>query len=87
MNSNENQITAITEDNKEVIFEVIDTAIYKDNMYMIVTENNIENGEATILKQIKSEENYITYSFVEEDEEFEKVMEIFMDNDEFDFIL
>ena len=88
----DNIITAIDENGEEIDMFILDSAIYKDVMYVLAVEDNEDEMEdedeivdATILKQVVSGDDYITYAFVEDDEEFEKVMEMFEENDAYEF--
>ena len=87
----ENKIIAIDDDGAEIELFIMDSVIYRDTMYVIaISEEDDEDDsedviDATLLKQVKSEEDYITYSFVEDDEEFNTVMAMFEENEEYEF--
>lgn len=86
---NDKKVTALDENNNEIIFTILDNLTLNNEIYVIVTEEDENNNEikATILKQIKNENNYITYSFIENEKEFIFVMEKFRQNDEYDIEL
>lgn len=83
----DNKITAIDDNNNKIEFIVIDSLIVNDNIYIVATENEDDTEiEATILKEIKIEGDYITYSFIEDEIEFDEVMEVLNQKDDYDFI-
>lgn len=85
-------ITALDDEGNEVDMFIMDSVIYRDVMYVLAVEDSEEELaddeilDATILKQVTSEGNYITYAFVEDDEEFSKVMDMFEANDEYELL-
>ena len=87
----DSRIIALDDDGNELNLLIMDSVIYRDTMYVIAIEDDEtideteEAVEATILKQVKSEDNYITYSFLEDEEEFNTVMEMFEEHDEYEF--
>lgn len=87
----DNKIVALDDDGNEINLIIMDSVIYRDVMYVIAVEDTDELDDedevldATILKQIKSEDNYITYSFLEDEKEFNTVMEMFEENDDYEF--
>lgn len=70
-------VTALDEDNNPVELAIIETVVVNDNIYILATQDSdSEIINASILKQTKSDDNYVTYSFVDEDE-YEQVMVLF----------
>ncbi len=86
----EEEMSVITmtddETGEEIEFVVIDRKNYKGTEYILVIESkNIDDdeAEAAILKVVGESEEEITYSVIDDDEEFETVAELF-DSEEYD---
>lgn len=74
------------ETGEEIEFVVIDRKNYKGLEYILVIESkNIDDdeAEAAILKVVGESEEEITYSVIDDDDEFEVIAELF-DSDEYD---
>ncbi len=73
------RIAFTTEDNEQVFFYVVEETTLNGNLYLLVTEdNNAEEAEAYIMKQINNSDSYeVTYVMVEDDTEMEAVAGIF----------
>lgn len=73
-------------DNKE--FFVLDAANVDGSNYILVVDAEADEEEdeidAIIFKEIREEDDNLVYELVEDDEEFEKVVEIFSENEDFD---
>lgn len=73
------------DDGEDVEFAIIDNIMYKNERYLLVVESSeLDDDEATalILKETEISENDVTYSLVEDDNEFDKISELFAENDE-----
>ncbi len=83
-------ITLFGEKGEEKDFAVVDALRLEEANYLLVVniEQNeeAEEVEACILKEIEEENSDIVYELVEEDEEFEKLIELFQENGDFDLI-
>ncbi len=83
-------ITLLGENGEENDFAVADALRLGDINYLLVIniEQNIEEEEleACILKEIKEENADVIYELVDDDDEFNKLIEMFQDSDDFDFI-
>ncbi len=73
------RIAFTTEDNEQVFFYVVEETTLNGNLYLLVTEdNNAEEAEAYIMKQINdNDSDEVTYVMVEDDTEMEAVAGIF----------
>lgn len=69
------------EANEEILFEIVDQLTIEDEKYILVED---EEEVATILKEVKQEDETITYALIENDEEFQKITLLFMESDEYD---
>lgn len=83
-------ITLIGESGEENNFAVVDALRFEDINYLLAVnieqEEENEELEACILKEIQEEGSDVVYEIVEDDEEFEKLIEMFQENDDFDLI-
>ena len=82
------EIITVTDDEigEEIEFVVVDMKIYNEVQYMLVIESqNIDDdeAEAAILKVVNESGDEVTYGFIEDDEEFDKVAALF-ESDEYD---
>ena len=82
------EIITVTDDEtgEEIEFVVVDMKVYNEVEYMLVIESqNVadEEAEAAILKVISESGDEVTYGFIEEDEEFDKVASLF-ESEEYD---
>jgi uncharacterized protein YrzB (UPF0473 family) len=80
------------ETNEQVEFEVISALDIDGDKYILVIEKDRaddEEAEAIIFKQLDAkEDDEVIYELIEDEEEFEKVAEQFMkNNDEYDMNL
>ena len=69
------------ETKEEVLFEVIDQLIDNNEKYILVAD---EEDNANILKEIKEDEENITFSLIEDDVLFQRLTLLFMESDEYD---
>ena len=80
-------ITMIDDETEEEIeFVVIDRKTLKDTEYLLVVEScNIDDdeAEAAVLKVVSESDEDITYSVIEDDDEFEAAAALF-ESDEYD---
>lgn len=74
-----NQIICTTEDNEEVVFYVEEYTVLNGITYLLVTEDNdSEETEAYILKDISTEDDEeAVYNIVEDEEEMFLIAKIF----------
>lgn len=82
-----NKVSAINDQGNEEEFIILDSIVFNNTIYVIASEDEDDDSdelEATILKQIKTEDDYITYSFIEDEEEFNLVMSKFDENEDYD---
>lgn len=86
----DNKIIAVADDNTQVELFIIDSLVLKGETYILASEEDPdeEDGneeiEATLLKEIPDVDDYVNYVFVEDEEEYEKVMNLFMQNDSYE---
>ncbi len=66
---------------EEVLFEILDSVVIDDNKYLLVVD---EDDDATILKECQSDDELLVYTLLEDDNEFQKIALILMENDEYD---
>ncbi len=75
------------ENGEDVEFVIVDQVTMDGNNYILVVESEYiddVDAEAEILKEVSQEGEDSVYEVIEDDEEFEKVAELFSDNDEYD---
>lgn len=73
-------VTMTDEDGTEVEFSIIDNVASGTERYLLVVETekmDDDETEAVILKEISIDANDITYELVEDDQEFDRVAELF----------
>ncbi len=77
-------ITLIDDDGKEVKCEYIDTVEMNDKVYCVVepleTKDDMEEGTCFIFNMVENEDGSVDLSPVESDEELEAVFAKFMEN-------
>lgn len=95
-NKSQIQITALADDNTPVHLFIIDSLVLRGDTYLLASEDDPEADEdsqtieAVLLKEVKGvkdSKDYITYVFVENDTEYDAVMGLFMQNDEYEIEL
>ncbi|OON93866.1 MAG: hypothetical protein ATN31_05010 [Candidatus Epulonipiscioides saccharophilum] len=69
------------ETNEEILFEIVDSTIFNNSKYLLVVD---KDDEATILKEQKDADNNLFYSLLENEDEFQQITLILMENDEYD---
>lgn len=78
---NEFEIVSMEDENgAEIEFIIIDNVVSAGNRYLLVMESNLieeEEADAIILKEIAINADDVTYEWVEEDAEFERVSALF----------
>lgn len=87
LNDDINVINAKDENGNNVEFIILDTAEYNDAIYLLVVESGSfedDEAEATILKEVKdsADSEYSTYSLIEDEDEFNKVIDLFQNNND-----
>ena len=81
-----NSIIAIDENGDEITFFILDTITHNSTTYVLASESDVSDGEdddfsdATILKEKTADNDYITYTFIDNDDEFFEVMSLFNEN-------
>lgn len=73
-------VTMTDEDGTEVEFSIIDNVASGTERYLLVVETekmDDDETEAAILKEISIDANDITYELVEDEQEFDRVAELF----------
>jgi uncharacterized protein YrzB (UPF0473 family) len=84
-------ITMFGDDGEEIEFTVINAMEYDGTNYLLVIETEFsedDDTEALLLKEVSENGKDFFYATVEEDEEFEKMVEIFSaDNDNYELEL
>lgn len=74
------KIAFYTEDNEEILFEVIEQTTLNGCVYLLVCEDSDDNDEeadAYIMKQVETDGENITYEMVEDDKELDAVSSVF----------
>ena len=72
------------DEGETVSFAIIDNVTYNNQRYLLVIETECmddEESAATLLKEVGMDAENITYALVEDDEEFDRVAELFAEND------
>ncbi|WP_317855502.1 DUF1292 domain-containing protein [Chakrabartyella piscis] len=81
-------VTMTEDDGTEVEFSIIDNVTCGGERYLLVVETEFmddEESEALILKEIAINTEDVTYEVVENDEEFDRVADLFAQNgDDYD---
>ncbi len=83
-------VTLTGEDGEEYEFVVVDALRLEEANYLLVVnidqDEEDEDVEACILKEVTEKNSEIIYEIVEEDEEFNKLIELFQENDDIELI-
>lgn len=77
-------ITITDEDGEQLDFFVIDAIDIENKKYLLVVSTqdyDEDEPEASILKEVSTEGDDIIYEFVEDDNEYNKALILFQDND------
>ena len=78
-------VTIVDEDGLESEYIIIDTVFHKGNNYFLVTpaeaDEDSEAFEAAILKEIVEDGDEVVLSIVDDENEFNEVAALFMEND------
>jgi len=67
-----------------ISFSIIDNVVYNGQRYLLVIETEYmddEESAATVLKEVGMDAENVTYALVEDDAEFDRVAELFAEND------
>ena len=86
----EHKITVLAEDNTPIEVFVIDSLVLRGDTYVLVSEQDPEEGDETeeietvLLKQTGETDDLHAYSVVEDDKEYNVIIDLFMQNDEYD---
>lgn len=85
-------ITMVDEDGVEHDFIIIDALSYNDFNYILVVdadydEEDEEQSEALIFKEVEVQGEESIFDIVEDEEEFAAVAKLFNDNEDFDISL
>ena len=82
----ENEIKVTLDDGSEITCFILDTIEHNNINYILVVEEDEDSDEATIMKEIKMDDDYVTYEFIESDDEFNTIIELFNDNDDYSLL-
>lgn len=77
-------VVMIDDEGESISFSIIDNLVYNSQRYLLVIETEYiddEESPAAILKEIGMDAENVTYALVEDDEEFDRVAELFAEND------
>ena len=75
---NEEQVIVLVgDDGEEINFYVIEETIVTGVKYMLATDSDADEADAYILKEVKADDENVTYEFVEDDDEFDAVAKLF----------
>ena len=83
-------ITATDDEGNEKDFIVIDACEMNGAKYILVIDSedsDDDEAEADILKEMSSDGDEVCYGIIENDEEFEKVAELFCQSEDYDIEL
>ncbi len=75
------------ETGEDIELVVIDRVVQGDEHYLLVVEaNDLDNEEsaASIVKEIALSDGEFSYEILEDDEEFDKISQLFSDTDDFE---
>jgi hypothetical protein len=76
--SEENKVLFITSDNEEIEFTVLEqTTLNGKNYLLVVCDEDEEESEALILKEVLTENEDVVYDIVEDDVELDAVSSVF----------
>lgn len=62
---------------EEIELYILEQTCINGVNYLLATEEETEDSEAWILKEIRTEENDLIYEFVEDDVEFDAIARVF----------
>ena len=62
---------------EEIELYILEQTCINGANYLLATEEETEDSEAWILKEIRTEENDLIYEFVEDDVEFDAIARVF----------
>ena len=73
------KIAFTTDDNEEVMFEVVEQTTINGALYLLVTdgEEDAEEADAYIMKQVGSDGDELSYEMVEDETELQAVWGVF----------
>ena len=72
------KITFYDEENKEEVeLYVIEQTTLKENKYLLVAEDDSNESDAYIFKEVSDDDNELTYVPVVEDNEYEALIKVF----------
>lgn len=77
-------VTMTDDDGNDVEFVIIDNVRNAGERYLLVVERELmddDETDAIILKEVSIDEEDVTYELVEEEAEFDKVADLFAQND------
>lgn len=77
--SEDNKILFLTSDNEEIEFTVLEQTTLNGSNYLLVAcgEEDDEEAEALILKEVSAENDDVVYDIVEDDVELDAVSSVF----------
>lgn len=77
MGKNENKIQLFDDDGNEIELFVIEQTTLAGNNYLLVADSMQDDGVVMIMKEIELEDDFVSYEFVEDDEELKMISGIF----------
>ncbi|MBU5460147.1 DUF1292 domain-containing protein [Anaerostipes sp. MSJ-23] len=77
MGKNENKIQLFDDDGNEIELFVIEQTTLAGNNYLLVADSMQDDGVVMIMKEVELEDDFVSYEFVEDDEELKMISGIF----------
>lgn len=77
MGKNENKIQLFDDDGNEIELFVIEQTTLAGNNYLLVADSMQDDGIVMIMKEVELEDDFVSYEFVEDDEELKMISGIF----------
>lgn len=73
------KIAFTTDDNEQVMFEVVEQTTINGSLYLLVTdaEEDAQEADAYIMKQVGSDGDELSYEMVEDDTELQAIWGVF----------
>lgn len=73
----QNKIIFTTEDGEEIPFYVVEQTTIAGNNYLLVTEDEEQEADAYIMREMRDEDSEIIYELVENDHELSAISRVF----------
>ncbi|HJC51120.1 MAG TPA: DUF1292 domain-containing protein [Candidatus Anaerostipes avistercoris] len=88
MGKNDNKIFLYDEEDNEIELYVLEQTTLAGRNYLLAADSQDEDGVVMIMKEVKAEDDMVSYEFVEDDEELKIISGIFNElTDEFEVSL